>query len=521
MREFNATLREPLVKGLRDDPAQRLFSQRLQGASGVITRAAGLQGYIPVIDPFDGGESVTWPFPQLLRLSRVTLLANETSVELVDESTDPFGTSILSLVNPTTGGVATIPSGGGQWHVADNMPSWYMTNGTTVVFRLGVDRVENQAAVTYAATSPFKSCVYGAGRIVMGGLTSSFWSSLSALMDAWQGDLPVGVTLPYNETKGNWVAWSSIGGGDLPYWLLYPTGYTYDMAATAARFLQRMHENSLGWMPLGFQGDVVSLHNLGNAVVAFGEDGVEALLPTTGNQLAEMSPTFGKQTLLWRTGAADRGAVGGDKNNLLMVGTDGCLWRFTSDLQKQYLGYAEYMTPLLGNPITVSHLENQNWFYIGGYDGSSERAYLLTPEGLSEVPERLTSGFFYEGAMAGVPDSFGTDDALIVTEPIDFSLRAWKKIGWIRLSMYTEHDVDVALDFRFETGDAWTRTPFKAVNRQGDVYMSQSGLEFRIVIRVSDYTDFKLDFIEVGYQADDKRYLRGANADKTGSRTGQ
>lgn len=521
MQEYNATVAEALRKGLREDPAQRLFSDRLYGASGVLVRPAGLEGYIPVSDPFEGGETVSWPFPQLLRGERVTLLARETTVALVDETMSPFDVANLSLLNPTTGGAATVASGGGQWHFADGMRSWFLTNGPTVVYRLGLDDVEGQAAKTYTKASPFGTCVYGAGRFVLGNLTSSFWSTLSSLFVTWQAELPTGVAIPYAEMGGNWVAWGSIGGGDLPMWLLYPTGYTYDMAANAARFLQRMRENSLGWMPLGFQGDVLSLQKLGDVVVAFGEDGVEALVPVSGNQLSEMSPTFGRRTLLYRVGAAGRGAVGGHKGILLMVGTDGGLWQFGADLSVKDLGYAEHISPLLGSPITVAYDEGLGWFHIGGHDGSNERAFVLTPQGLSEVPERLTSGYLFEGGMVAVPDVFGTTVAEVVTEPTDFSLRQLKKVGWIRLGIETTEAVTVALDFRFQKGGTWTRTTFKSVNREGTVYMSQSGLEFRVVVRVASYVGLKIDYIEIGYQSDDRRYLRGANADKTGSRTGQ
>lgn len=506
MRSISFPIVEHLVRGLREDSRKRIDQRRLVEAKGVIVDEDRLSGYVGPTDPFSPAKSVSFPFPQLLRGKSVTLLAEESALSLVDES--DYSETSLSLVDKD-GNAASITSDG-TWHLADLEDAWYATNGTSLVFKTGLQKMAGAADVYYVEDLGIRSVCEHQGRVICGGLSSGFWSGLSSIFDSWKsGSEPAGVDLPYNELTDNWVAYSTPGFADIPLWTIWPSGETYDLAPTADDMLRRFRSNSLGWLPMPFQGAVQRVMSLGQHVIVYGEDGVVALTPLTGE-----APTFRQRTVLRGTGLYDRGSVGGDQLEHVFLDTRGDLWRLGADLGLEKLGYAEYLSQLNVGDVAVSLNSQDRKYYVSGAEN-----FVLSGTGLSgPTPEKVTSGYFLEGGFVGLAEDDGDTAVALKTAPFDMSVKGIKRVNFVEVQLETDQDVELALEYKYDNTGTWTQSRWIPLNTHGFAYFGVSGTEFRLMLKLADYSGLKIDYVIVGYQTSDKRARRGPVADTTGAR---
>lgn len=309
------------------------------------------------------------------------------------------------------------------------------------------------------------------------------------------------------DVDSNWLLWSSIGGGDFPLWLFYPdraflgnvrgsseTGYTL----SKTMIMDMVMRNEFGFMPLPWQGTVYAIKPMGKDLIVYGNNGITALVPTR-----EPIPTYGVLHIS-DTGIVGRGAVGGDDTQHVFLDNDGDLWRMKG-LKPERLGYREFFTGYSANTI-ISHDSRDDEFYISDETSS----YLLTPVGLGEAKERVTSLVYKVGVLSGVIEDSGDSESQVVTDTIDFGSIA--TVQMVKLSLVASANIDVAIDYRYNDDDAFVRSIFVRVNNQGIAYPLVSASQMRIVVRSSDYINMDLDEIEYFVKFSDKRFRRGIGA---------
>jgi len=288
VREFALDLGKELLGGLRPDERVERGQFALVEAMNLRITEYGLETVDRLEDPFDGGVSIDFPWPQLFRLKGKTYLFGKTSLREVD--TDDWTLESVSLYDISGNGDTSILEGG-VWHVAEGHDSWLAFNGVTTLWTDGVGVIQgvsvlasaeaptvisprtglpvssprggtvvsprdvagsgaSASADTVSVSSPvYKSAnaiqtgCFFKGRFLCGGFGSSPWSStIEAIFDAWI--TTNGTASEYDDLGSRWVMWSSIGGGDFPYWLLRPEAYSGGTGATAALFLEKAKENS-------------------------------------------------------------------------------------------------------------------------------------------------------------------------------------------------------------------------------------------------------------------------------------
>jgi hypothetical protein len=269
-----------------------------------------------------------------------------------------------------------------------------------------------------------------------------------------------------------------------------------------------MQRNEFGMCALPWQGTVLHQRRLGDTVIAYGDGGISALVPHS-------SPvaTFGVrdiQGLGHGIGIASRSAVGGSIDGHVFVDTSGALWRVTTSLQAERLGYDEYLADLLDDDIVISHDPQRNEFYIAGTVDSEPICYVLTETGFGKAPWVPTNVCFTAGGLVSI--LMGSTAAGVEVVTNKFGARRRKDIDQITLVTLVTRDTDasgwtVAIDYRFDNGNDWVRTAPVAVGPRGSLRVNVSGLEFRVVAAHPDRTKCDLEAIEVDMMRGGRRSL--------------
>lgn len=513
MKEAAFDITKELYQGLRPDVRDGRKSNYLVDLFNLVPTIRGLEPWEKPIDPFVG-TVISWPFPQLIRGDHMTFRLTGTTIAEVNESVVPWTSAAISTFDPAIPANAKAITAGGVWHLADFMNSWYLFNGSCVVFRTGLDLLNEDSVKTYVqdAVTITTGCEFK-GRTILGGFDpANFWqTALSNIFDTWGDEVAESIGRSIQDIGPNWVAWSSIGGGDLPFLLFHPAGYTYNFAPSASRLLDIFRRNEAGWMPMPFQGRVLCIKPLGDRVIVYGEDGIVALTPTGGG--GGVPPTFGRDKIA-PIGIPQRGAVGGDKTAHVFVDTEGDLWRLTGQ-GIQRLGYKEYLSTLLDEEIVVSMDTKRRRFFIG----SNTNGFVLD-NGLGKVKTSITSCDFVQGGLVGYTNDFGLDTATILTNEFDVSIRGIKTITYVLVNAVSAFLLECRVWYRFEKDAAWAQGDWVPFNAEGAARVQTSGVDFRVEIRGADYTDLYLDYIQVAFQVSDKRFHRHPYIDTPASRQG-
>jgi hypothetical protein len=527
MREFVQYFADGLKRGLRREAISDRQTQALVRCRNAKPKEHGLEAHTAISDPFSG-QTVSWPFPQLIRGRELTLLAAATSLSEVDETTTPWSTSAVTVYDYINQETADSITTGGQWHMADFGDTFYLFNGNCTVFRLnladmlmaGTNKTLVQEDITIQTGCDFR------GRLIIGGFNpSDFWGdSWTDLLGQWASGQPDPVNRTYNHLLDtatnmgdNFVQWSTIGGGDTFFWFWPDLAVTGPIGRTVAHdydpvnhprpsIFDYLERNEMGFMPMPFQGSVLCVKPLGRTVMAYGEDGVAAL-----PMVSEPFPTFGCVPLL-NTGVADRGAVGGDDREHIMVDQEGEVWRISADLNVQRAGYKEFTSALLDGEPIISLDESEREYYIASGSGSGAvGGYVLTAQGLGECVELPTSLARNEDGLVGLFEDGDIGDHLIViTDTFDLGNRGMKCITGIEVGVETGQDTDVAVYYRNSKADAFSLRSGVILNREGWAIVSITGVEFRVVVDIDSYISAELDYITVRWRQLDKRGIRGA-----------
>jgi len=502
MREFTGILRSADMKGLRSSPLQVRNVPYLFQAHNVRIEEHGIRPFEPVIDPFNDTLDVVFPFPQLFHGDKVTLLADEQQIQLVNDTWD---TEVLVTVDPATLRPTAIQPGG-VWHFVDLFDAWYLFNGSCVVFKTGFDnelqRPRNEAYVANLPTIT-TGCKHR-GRIVTGGFDrQNFWNYMwTDIFDEWRDKFQWMDWLDASAPDDNFVVWSSIGGGDFPLWLIYPfDSNNARLKPTAASVIERIKRNEFGWMPLENSGNILRVAPLGKHFIAYGTQGIYALSAPAGR--TDVADTYGKH-MLKAIGILDRGSVGVSKDRHIFIDAKLRLWSIDPELRLQELDYREWMPD---SETVITYDDNTDRFFLSDSDG----AYLLDIGGLSSHNQAITSTIEKDGITYGLFEDLDIDDnAMLVTTGFDLQVRGIKTITSIVLGLVGGGTISVAVDYRYTDDDkTWSRTAWHPVNREGIAHPRIAGTDFRVVVRASDYTTFELDYIQVKWQSSDKRSLRG------------
>ncbi len=521
MQEHTIRVVETFAKGLRPQTNLGRRQNYLTQCKYMKPRSWGLRDTRDVTDPFAASVFGTWPFPQLVRGKGTTLLLSATTVQVVTEAspnwTAAAALTTYDLADPTSVKAIT---GSAVWHMADFFNVWVLFNGTTTVIKTAEHTMFGETEKVYVQDDvAIQSGCEHRGRLITGGFDPSnlFGDDWFALWETWLYNRDYRIDIDLDNIQDNFVAWSSIAGGDMLY-LLQPASAIAGPLAEAGYddsnsfYMDLLKRNDMGFMPMPWQGSVLNVRPMGKGVIVYGDDGV-AVMP----MIDDPAVSFGME-LLGKVGLASRGAVGGDEKRQVFIDPEGDLFSIDSQFSLTRLGYKEYLADLVGQDIIISMNNQTGEIYISGEDSSNNQmTFILTESGLGQGYQQITGCFFAEGDLLGVFDE-PTDDtvALIVSDLIDFGYRDQKTITTFELGARIGADVilSVAVDYRYTTSAAWVRSTFKTVNPEGFARIQVTALEFRLVIKSTVDTAFELDEATIHWQPGGRRTVRGTNVDQ-------
>ena len=284
---------------------------------------------------------------------------------------------------------------------------------------------------------------------------------------------------------GKWLYWSRIN----------EFNFTIDDAKIA------------GNLPLPYKGDGLRVLQLGNHIICYGDSGVVALTPVQ-QPMGAWRQTNIKQ--LKGIGLKSFNAVCDTGDNHLFIGNDDNLWKLSSDLKLEKLGY-DYLLKGIEEPI-CEFVAMFDCVYIS----SANVCYLYTPQGLTRVQHYSRSNVPYysdEYKIAGYPNvATGYDKFEVTTLPIDFKMRAVKHIQAIEADIKATGVVECSIDWRLSTSDAFRSTDWVRLNPAGVVQIPCSGVDFRIKFRGTVDSEFYLASLMAKIKYENKSTLRGRYA---------
>lgn len=506
MREFTVNFNEMFTNGLRPDERLPRNTPYLLSCDNVVCRNTGMEEYFPIEDPFQGNINVSYPYPAIYRGNYLSLLLEENRVGVIDESSLPWTVEYYDTDS-------YIPSGG-VWQVMDLNNSFYLFNGQCIVAK-----IQDDDRLLVNTQVPANSGINFRGRSVIGGIRptdiwTNEWDNIFYFWQERNTHLPNYVT---EKPDKSYVMWGTIGGGDFPLWLFKPemlevgnVNYgTYEDIANKSYLINQLRMNQFGFMPMPFQGDVLTVKTLGKGIMVYGEDAI-VYMPhfdgrTVGNE--QIPPTFGIQHVA-NFGMSKRMAVAGNDSNHIFMSDSGDIWTINAELSLNKLGYKEYFYPMLEHDnIVMDYTDDESDFYIT--DGND--SFILS-KGLSRVHQCPTSVFHTGGGLVGMFTNEGSDDVFIKTNTFDMNIRGVKTVVNVNLAYDADDIVEVAIEYKYSSTGTFSRTPFQRVNKEGVAFVRAHGLEFRLVIKCATNDNFTLDYANVRWQADDKRNVRGLGA---------
>ena len=504
MREFSINYSEALKVGLRPESEADRNIPFFSALSGMKPTGYGLVAIPAVATTAVITALVSWPHPQLFQGKSKSLLADATALYTVNTST--WAKTAVTLFNPDDSGDAATITSGGPWHFVDFFDTYVLLNGTTTVFHNNRRIALGQSDRTYAQDTVGIStgCDFR-GIAVFGGF-SSYWSSeWQSFWDSWKAQASPGLVGLLNEGV-NFVAWSSIGGGDMLWPITYAQAISgLDPTAGCDESLpflfEMMKSGQAGFMPMPFQGTVRALKALEKGIVVYCDGGIGFLYPVTVGDL----PTFGYRTIS-SIGIMNRGAVAGDEQQHVYVDQFGSLCRLTGDLQVTR-AYQELFDSFDSTvkQVAVCWSPTLREFHIS--DGVT--SYVFTETGLAAQNQRLTSIVCVNGVEQGVAAAASTQSTLAATtNTFDCGNRGIKQLAFVELG-YTGLSNLVVTPYYRNSGTSWTAGSAITANAEGVAYLGLSGVDFRLGISATTSANAKLDSIVVKYKQSDKRFIRG------------
>lgn len=346
-------------------------------------------------------------------------------------------------------------SPGNSWHVADFGYFTVFANGA------GVWQYSNATGFGPNVELPkFTTCCNFNGQLVVGGFIE-----------------------PWHDATRNYIGWSKPGD---------------------ATFV--LDQSNLSGNAFVGVGEVLCVRKLGNAVVAYGDQGVW-LFPS----VYEPVVGFGKIQLGSIPGIASRSAVAGNDDMQVMVDSTGQLWRLTSNKAPELLGYRSYFRKMLGHEIIATYNVADNAFYFT--DG--EWSFRWDEFGLSRSWQALTSQWIDYGYSVGYYHDIDNAGFEIVTDILDFGFRGRKTITSIEVGGSFDQPVFASIDWRSHNERKFRSLPWRRLNQDGIVRFPVTAEEFKIKLS-SNSQKAELDYVLVKYQITDRRNLRGVtNVDTT------
>ena len=532
---------EDLAVGLRAENYQaRNKKTGLRTATNMYATVEGLVEFERISALWSAlPETASWPHPQLFRSCNKFFLAYDTSIYAFDEDSVPTSSAEWAAVKlaiklyTDTDTAYTIAASDEPWHFVDLGEAWLFIRDDVVIFKMMLSRMHVAAGPLghtedYNLACPDRTIYSGCtcnGRVIFGGFDSSDLFGDAQWLELWNtywGSIPESLAPVSNllNVDKNWVMWSTVGGGADAWMFFYPElvidGVLKDFEGggnTRPPFFDLLKRNELGFSPMSWSGQILAVKPIGNKgdFVVYGENGISLM-----QQFFEPVPSFGETVLLKNDGIASRGAVGGDISEHICLTTSGELCRLRAGEGLTRLGYTAEFSSHVDNELRFGFDDIQRRHFICANDSD---VFVLSPTGLTQVSGQtgITSCMVVDGSLIGVADTVDDTTTIITTDYFDMGNRGIKNLIAVEAGLTINEDATMAVTVqaKYDADTTFSKGPY-TMNAQGLVHTGVCGVDFYITITITkggttyeSYEGFKLDYIKLHYQQEDKRAMRG------------
>ena len=448
------------------------------------------------------GVSVSWPFPQLFRGEKTTILLGGTDGYTINEST---WDKTAFAINPYTVGLS--------WQHASFQETWFATNGTQLLYAdVRNDHVpKGYTALTVRSLAAHQDRLFLAG---LGGahLSSNVWL---ALFDAWRKTRPDDQVVHEDmAVGGNWVLWSQRGGGEhtwpfapLLLALGFDSGEVYDPADDLAEyFREQIVSGELGLSPCRWPGNILAMKPLGEyGLVLYGETGISQLSP-------EQNALGYREEKVHDIGLLSRNAIGGDNKEHVFLDQQRRLrhWRLGEGLR--LMDYAHIFTESGGSPeilVSFDALQREWWICDGTWSYIFDGEALYGP--MDYKPTSLVNGA--DGQLAGPASGLtGPFTCIVRTCPLDLNERGLKHCPQVSVSMRGLTATKCWIEYANSNRNAYRPGRVVPMNYNGVGFPKTSFSDGKLVVQGTSTGSAELHRIDMRWQAEDARYRRGTQA---------
>lgn len=452
MREYEVIIDEALIKGLSPEGALPINSQFLYKCYGFRVGKVGLEPYILLDNPVPHSVDMhyVWPFPQVLSGERYNFLV------------------VRDLVNDEDA----------VYLLSDDM------NTVTHVFSVDY--------LIFGKGTLFDAADFGEWAILTDGVCMIYWN-IAGAWNATTGtpDIPLMGTLC--NFKGQIV-----GGNVKQDWYdCDETFYLWSKIGYASFIPDK--ENEAGYRRCPYGGQVLHTRRLGDIVIGYSTEGIIALTP-----VSDPAVTFGF-TELEATGLLNKGAIAGGVNEHLFVGTDYRLRRVTQEGVEE-LGF-KYLLQQMTGDIVINYEPSNKDYYIS--DGII--SYVLSPYGMSEIPQHPSAVWRRSGTTYCIPDIDDEEESIITSWPFDLGYAGQKTVFTTEISANGFEGAEAKVDSL--TRQNWQYGSYSPINYQGIATTIAAGDAFRFGARFKALEDsFKISHIKARFKMTDLRGIRGIYA---------
>lgn len=452
MREHEIVFDEALAKGLNPLSRTRWNSKYLDEFLGFRLGTGGPEIYESLGNPLPAAIDMhyIWPFPRMIIGERYNFLIVRMAVR------DHVWIISDDMVTASYAGSALR---GTMFHVADFGEYAYLTNGSGVLYW---------------------------------DTTAEAWVSAGAMTN-----------IPLMRAVCNFRG-QAVGGNVVSDW--YDCDETYYIWSNIGEMnftLSRRNESGYRRDPMG--GEIMHVAPLGDSVIGYTSKGVTRLFP-----VGSPAPTFGCSEV-HNVGLVNQGAMAASPTTHVYVGKDYHLRKIGNVGELSYsvgsvdLGYETQMRLLADEEIAVSYNPLTEDFYIG----NSSKTFLLTAQGLSEIPQHPSTVWAAGDTAYMLPASEDDFYPLIVTAPFDMGFSGQKTISSIETDAGPVDTPEAAVDY-YMTPNSYETTPYVPMNNQGNCALTAVGNAFRVRFRFQPtYSDTVIGYLRARFKISDLRAVRG------------
>lgn len=506
MQELNFRIAEAFRNGIRREPTPTANVAFVESCQNLIPDTGGLSSVPGFARPGDlEAQPKNFPFPQIFKGDSIRVSLGEATVRTM---TNNFSVSTNVTLNLRAGGTGAITPGG-VWHFESFLDNYFASNGQSMVYRIQSDDGDTFISDSFLAQAVGRHNY----RLVLGGLSGSWLSGAR-----WQEFFRTCLETNQSQTvihdaltaDNSWVIFGESGGGgvDAPFYAFAcACGLYGNTGFDEAKEIiwDSVERGDIGLIPLRKVSNIRALKQLGNRLIAYGDNGISEIQQIEGGM---------QETLVVDFGIPGRGCVGGDDRRHVFFDAAGNLYSWYANQDRpERLGYAAIFSQYLAERTVISHDPSEGYFWIT--DGG--RTYVLTDTGLGGPMSQHPTSMFRD-AQYGLVAMYSTalrDSWSIQFADFDMGHRDFKHMvlvqvigdGYRRAVMRAGGVTDVRGSKRYT---AWV-----PINKDGVSFPGISFIEGSVTMR-GDGDDVNFTALEIRYQNEGRKYRRGTSGSPDG-----